>query len=180
MIPTSVRVCGSKFLMSVPTSVSASVSAFSNFVSTFGWTGVCIQTEYLGLSKSIQTISRQYPDRYLTDYIWTKSGQTDTGQHFFQKSGQNQDPRQTPDTIFRKFWTKTRQGQDTDSAVRRRLIDMSDTNSVKEVGSNVNFLFNVIIARYVIICSLLSNSSSSMLMYLSIYWILSDISLQQE
>ena len=32
-------------------------------------------------------------------------------------------------------------------------IDMSDTNSVKEVGSNVNFLFNVIIARYVIICS---------------------------
>ena len=30
---------------------------------------------------------------------------------------------------------------------------MSDTNSVKEVGSNVNFLFNVIIARYVIICT---------------------------
>ena len=39
-----------------------------------------------------------------------------------RKSRHNPDSRQTSDTIFRKIRTKTRQGQDTDSAVRRRLI----------------------------------------------------------
>ena len=38
------------------------------------------------------------------------------------KSGQNPDSKQTPDRIFRKIRTKTRQGWDTDSAVRRRLL----------------------------------------------------------
>ena len=76
------------YLMTVPTSVSASVSAFSNFVlSTFGLTGVCVQTEYLRLSKSIQTISRQY----------SKSGfQTETGQAILEE---NPDRIHTADRI---------------------------------------------------------------------------------
>ena len=46
------------------------------------------------------------------------SGRTDRQRtaFFFENSGQN------PDTIFRKIRTKTRQRQDTDNAVRRRLI----------------------------------------------------------
>ena len=81
-----------------------------------------------------------------TESRQTESGQTDIGQDFLQnsgqnpdsgqnrdrqnpdrqtpdrKSGQNPDSRQTPDRIFRKIRTKTRHGQDTDSAVRRRLV----------------------------------------------------------
>ena len=62
----------------------------------------------------------------------TESGQTDIGQDFLQNyrqnsdSGQNRDRQnpdiQTPDRIFRKIRTKTKHGQDTDSAVRRRLL----------------------------------------------------------
>ena len=57
-----------------------------------------------------------------------KSGQTEMQQHFLQNSGQNSDSgqnpdnRHTPDTIFCKIRTKTRQGQDTDNAVRRGLF----------------------------------------------------------
>ena len=39
-----------------------------------------------------------------------------------RKYGQNPDSRQTPDRIFRKIRTKTRQGQDTDCYGRRRLL----------------------------------------------------------
>ena len=50
------------------------------------------------------------------------TGQIDTGQKIRTESGQQTDTvPQTPTTIFRKIRTKTRQGQDTDSAVRRRL-----------------------------------------------------------
>ena len=52
-----------------------------------------------------QNRDRQNPDRQTPD----------------RKSGQNPDSGRTPDRIFRKIRTKTRHGQDTDSAVRRRL-----------------------------------------------------------
>ena len=61
-----------------------------------------------------------------TESIQEKSGHTDIGQDFFT----NPDSRQTPETIFRIIRTKTRQGQDTDSAVRRRLVHASDGNNL--------------------------------------------------
>ena len=62
------------------------------------------------------------PNRQTTDSFFLKSGQN-------PDSGQNRDrrnpDRQAPDTIFRKIRTKTRQGEDTDNAVRRRLFSTS-------------------------------------------------------
>ena len=66
------------------------------------------------------------PDRQTTDSVFFKnSGQNpDSGQNRYQ---QNPD-RQTPGTIFRKIWTKTRQEQDMDGAVRRRLLQIGRFN----------------------------------------------------
>ena len=64
------------------------VGVFKFLLSTFRWTSVCVKTDYLCLSKSIQTLSRQYPDNI----------QTETGQTIF---AQNPD-RQTPDRKFRQ------------------------------------------------------------------------------
>ena len=78
--------------------------------------------------------------------LWTvlsrscPAGQTDNGQFFLirkesgqrsesrrEKSGQIPESRQTPDTTFWENRTKTRQGQDTVSAIRRRLDDAKST-----------------------------------------------------
>ena len=53
----------------------------------------------------------------LTESRQTESGQTDTGQKIQAESGQQTDTGHD----FPEIRTKTRQGQDTDSAVRRRL-----------------------------------------------------------
>ena len=56
--------------------------------------------------------------KFRTESRQTKCGQKDIGQS--STGCQNRD-RQTPDMIFRKIRTKTRQRQDTDSTVLQRL-----------------------------------------------------------
>ena len=104
--PRVSTVCDSIFSMFV----SASVSAFSKLVmSTFGWTGVCIKTEYSCLSKFIRTI----PDRIPTaDRIKTKkSGQTDTWQKIRTEPGQQTDTGHDFPENADKNETRTGHGQ---------------------------------------------------------------------
>ena len=77
------------YLMSVPTSVSASMSSFSNFVlSIFGWTGVCVQTEYF----VYQSLYRQYLDVIQIEIRQTIFEEiSDRRAAFFLKSRQNPD-----------------------------------------------------------------------------------------
>ena len=76
------------------------------------------QTDNGQLVSIIRTESGQRTESRQTEY-----GQTNIDQDFFTKFWTECGHRtENPDTIFRKIWTKTRQGHDTDSAVRRRLL----------------------------------------------------------
>ena len=76
-----------------------------------------------------QNRDKQNPDRQTSD----------------RKSGKNPDSRQKPDGIFRKILTKTRHEQDTDSAVRRRLVQtITKKGKVEKINLGlVQTLFNL-------------------------------------
>ena len=68
-----------------------------------------------------QTLASKHSES-LGSSVSCLSGRADRQRAAFLKFGQNPDSGQTPDRIFRKIRTKTRHGQDTDSAFRRCLI----------------------------------------------------------
>ena len=105
MIPTSVNCLRFNFFnVHICVRVSVRVFKFCIFhiqMDRCDIGDVFIKTECSCLSKSIQTI----PDNIRTDteqtISFTESGQTDTGQHFFKKSGQNPDSGQDRDKKIR-------------------------------------------------------------------------------
>ena len=103
------------------------------------------------LDRSVLSLSARTRDR-----VFTKIGQNpEIGQNrdkqnpdrqtSDRKSGKNPDSRQKPDGIFRKILTKTRHEQDTDSAVRRRLVQtITKKGKVEKINLGlVQTLFNL-------------------------------------
>jgi len=102
------------------------------------WYGpICSRTDHTSADKDIESPDTSVSslsdrtDRQLTDFF-RKSGQNPDSwrnrdrqnpdkQTSDKKYGHNPDSRQAPGRIFRLIRRQTRQGQDTDSAVRQRL-----------------------------------------------------------
>ena len=94
-------------------------------------------------------------------------GQRESGQLCLRRqtsdrvSSRNPDSGQTPDRIFRKIRTKTRHGQDTDSAVRRRLVQEVTYKIIEKMSLKrdlyfksewINYDWHVLITSW-ILCS---------------------------
>ena len=155
------------YLMFVPTSLSASVSAFSNFVlSIFGWTGVCVQTEYF----VYQSLYRQYLDVIQIEIRQTIFEEiSDRRAAFFLKSRQNPDSWHNRDRQKLNWQTPDRNSgsksskQDSHDETKMQM-PIKKTKSIIDKQKMLNYSF-----RTTYILTLIVGASNRWL-YLMWFW----------